>query len=354
MRDNSLFRNGCAGALLAMAALAITASAVELGELQVRSFIGQPLVADIELVSVAPDEASSLRVRLASNDVYRGANIAMDPALQTLNLSVMRRDQRQFLHITSIKPVDASHAVLFLELSAAGHSVVREATAWLAPDPHPPAPPPPPAAPVPDSPALIAALARAEMERIKPAAHAVAPAIVHAPPVPVHAAPPVPPAPAVHAPPAENKADLELTRELTRKNAALSKKLGELESKLKDLQQQVGVHPKESDKAAEASMPLPRPKPLPLKLKAPLPKLKALPQKKAEPEGYGPWPWIAGAVAVVLLAGLGWWLMARRKQPRLPSKYWVLLKKPFKRKKKVEEDKPGVVVMGPAEEAVPE
>jgi pilus assembly protein FimV len=351
MRNNSLSRNGCAGALLSLAALASTAGAVELGDLQVRSFIGQPLVADIELVSIAPDEASSLRVRLASNDVYRGANIAMDPALQTLNLSVMRRDQRQFLHITSIKPVDASHAVLFLELSAAGRSVVREATAWLAPDPHPPAPLPPPAAPVPDSPALIAALARAEMERIKPAAHAVAPAVVHAPPVPVHAAPP---APAVHAPPVENKADLELTRELTRKNAALSKKLGELEGKLKELQQQVGVHPKESGKVEEAAAPLPKPKPLPLKLKAPLPKLKALPQKKTEPEGSGPWPWIAGAVVVALLAGLGWWLMARRKQPRPPSKYWVLLKKPFKRKKKAEEAKPGIVVMGPAEEAIPE
>jgi pilus assembly protein FimV len=396
MRHRPLFQlKRCAVVVLAMAAAAaVTATrAAELGELQVRSYIGQPLVADVELVSIAPDELTSLHVRLASPDVYRIANVAMDPALLTLNLSIMRREQRQFLHITSIRPVDANHAVLFLELSGAGRSIVREATAWLSPDPNPHPAAPPPAPPDTPSPALIAAMARADMTRTAPppapahaptshplmshvpppeaeqtaqfagAAPAAHPApVLHVAPAPVHAvAPAVKPAPvAVATPaPAVSAADRQAYAELGRKNAALSKKLGELEGKLQQLQRQVGVHPAGVNavnlpEAAAPSEAAPvqkaKPKPLPLKLKL----LKALPQKKAEPAGAGPWPWIAGGVIVLLAAAGGWWLVSRSRQPRPPSKYWVLLKKPFRREKKAEEDKPGIVVMGPVEEAVSE
>ncbi len=116
--------------------------AAELGDALVRSHIGQPLVADIELTSLAPDEAGTLRVRIAHPDVYRGANISMHPVLASLNMGIMRRDNRQFLHITSIKPVDASYVHVFFELIAGNRSSVRGTTLWLTQDPNPPPPPP--------------------------------------------------------------------------------------------------------------------------------------------------------------------------------------------------------------------
>lgn len=127
----------CAGALL----LAAAAPAAELGDIAVRSFIGQPLAADIELVQLAPDELSALQVRLAPQDVYRGANITMNPALASLHLSVVRRDGRQFLHVTTTRNIDAEYVHLYFELGAAGRQDVRAATVWLQADPNP-APPP--------------------------------------------------------------------------------------------------------------------------------------------------------------------------------------------------------------------
>lgn len=155
-------------ALACAASLAPAARAAELGEASVRSFIGQQLAADIELVSLTPDEVAGLQVRLAPVDVYQGASITMNSALATVHLSVVRRDQRQFLHITTLKPIDANYVHLFLELGVPGHYDVRAATLWLQPDPHP-APPPAPvvAAPAPQpaaaSPAELDAAAEAAL-----------------------------------------------------------------------------------------------------------------------------------------------------------------------------------------------
>jgi len=121
--------------------------AAELGDARVSSHIGQQLVADIELAMI-DDPAAQVAVRVASPEVYRGAGIALPPVLPSLNLTVMRRDGRQFLHVTSLRPVDADHLHLYLELTDKGQRAVRLATLWLTPDPNP-APPAPLASPVP-------------------------------------------------------------------------------------------------------------------------------------------------------------------------------------------------------------
>ncbi|WP_036252827.1 FimV family protein, partial [Massilia sp. BSC265] len=84
-----------------LAATSWSAEAAELGEPRVSSFIGQPLVADIEL-TMLEDAANPVQVRLAHPNVYRGANIGMPAVLSSLRMSVMQRDGRQFLHITSL------------------------------------------------------------------------------------------------------------------------------------------------------------------------------------------------------------------------------------------------------------
>jgi len=149
-----------------------TAHAAELGEARVSSHIGQPLVADIEL-TMLDDPAQAVAVRVANPEVYRGAGIAVPPVLANLNLSVMRRDGRQFLHVTSLRPVDSEHLHLYLELTDKGQRTVRLATLWLTPDPNPA----PVAAPV------AAVVARAEPARVLAplVAPTVAPAALPAP-----------------------------------------------------------------------------------------------------------------------------------------------------------------------------
>lgn len=167
-----------AGSLL----LATAAPAAELGDIAVRSYIGQPLSADIELVQIAPDEAASLQVRLAQENVYRGANISMNPALAGLHMAIVRRDGRQYLRVSTTRPIEADYLHLFLELSGAGRQEVRAATVWLQADPNPggragaapmaavgsPAPAPLPPAPVSASEASHAEPAAAGRSRAAP------------------------------------------------------------------------------------------------------------------------------------------------------------------------------------------
>lgn len=124
-----------AGAVLAGAG----ARAAELGDAKVNSYLGQQLSADIELTSLR-DAAGTVLVRVASVDVYRGAGLELPPVLSSVNLAVVRRDGRQFLHVTSTRPIEADHLHLYLELTDGGQRGVRLATLWFTPDPTPPAP----------------------------------------------------------------------------------------------------------------------------------------------------------------------------------------------------------------------
>lgn len=149
--------------------------AAEIGEAHVASHIGQQLVADVELTSLE-NAAAPVQARLASADVYRGASIDMPPVLASLNMSVMRRDGRQFLHLTSLKPVDADHLHVYLELTDGGQRSVRLATLWLSPDPNPaPVPMPVPArAPAAAMPATAVAAGAATTPATAVAAHSAA------------------------------------------------------------------------------------------------------------------------------------------------------------------------------------
>jgi hypothetical protein len=302
--------------------------AAELGEARVSSHIGQPLVADIELAMV-DDPSQAVSVRVASPEVYNGAGIAMPPVLAGLNLSVMRRDGRQFLHVTSLRPVNSEHLHLYLELVDKGQRSVRLATLWLTPDPNP-APAPVPVA----APAVVPAPV-AHVEQAPKAAPVMLPAPARKPaavrkpePVPVHAEPqaaalPLP----IRAPQAAPAACVQQAEQakvcaaLDGKNAELQAKLGSLEGKVKSLQATLGAAPPvaaaaSAHAATPASAPAPAvakeppgPKPIsaikplvPRKPKAPPP----------EPASGLPWGWIGGAAALLLALGGAAMLLRRR------------------------------------------
>ena len=112
------------------------AQAVELGDALVRSHLGQPLSADIELTGIV-NEAAMLQATLADAEVFRSASIALHPALAALSMTVDRRDGKRFLHLTSPTLVESEFVHLFFELNENGRRVVRQATLWFTPDPRP-------------------------------------------------------------------------------------------------------------------------------------------------------------------------------------------------------------------------
>lgn len=170
-------------AVVLACATAGSAHAAELGEARVQSHIGQALRADVELTLVE-DPSKPVQARLAHRDVYRGASIAMPAVLSSLEIAVTRQGGKQFLRLTSSKPVDSRHLHVYLELVDGSQRTVRLVTLWFTPDPNPaptPVPVPAPIAVAAAAPAPVtepAAQAPAEKPRkvVRPAAPARKPA----------------------------------------------------------------------------------------------------------------------------------------------------------------------------------
>jgi len=325
--------------VLLLAATAGAGHAAELGEAQVRSYIGQALVADVEL-NLIEEPGMPVKVRLANPDVYRGANIAMPPVLSSLDMTVTRRDGRQFLHLTSLKPVESRHLHVYLELVDGGQRSVRLVTLWLTPDPNP-APPPAPEAPkLQAEPAQLPAPVRkpAPMPAARPAAalqageeYVEAPVIVRKPapkPVPVvkkapprrHAPVPATPVEAPGCAPRPASEHLNACVALGEKNAALRQDLGKLEEKVRELQGAARPAPLASAVPApaaahEEAAPAPAAKDAPKHEPKGAPRIHRKPKKVEPPEPETPWlPIGAGIAAVLASAALALALLRRRKR----------------------------------------
>lgn len=148
---------------VAAATLALAASsswALGLGRLAVQSALGENLRAEIDITSMTPEEASSLRVRIAPAEAYRASGVDYNAVLQGTQVSVVRRaDGRPYLRLTSDRVVQEPFVDVILEVTWSSGRLVREYTLLLdppgstrmatapAPAPVPPAISPAPAAP---------------------------------------------------------------------------------------------------------------------------------------------------------------------------------------------------------------
>jgi pilus assembly protein FimV len=131
VRDNTLKQWVLAALLLLMPWVA---DAAGLGRLTVLSALGQPLNAEIDLVSVRNEELSTLSVRLASPDMYKQANLQYGAALIGLRLSIEKRAGGQpYVKVVSTRPVQEPFIDLLIELNWSTGRIAREYTALLDP-----------------------------------------------------------------------------------------------------------------------------------------------------------------------------------------------------------------------------
>ena len=108
--------------------------AAGLGKLSVSSSLGQPLVAEIDLVSLQPGEFESLTARVASPDSYRDAKIEYGSALRLLRFTVDKRPNGQpILKISSIAPVNEPFVDVLVELNWPSGRLLREYPILLDP-----------------------------------------------------------------------------------------------------------------------------------------------------------------------------------------------------------------------------
>jgi pilus assembly protein FimV len=111
-----------------------TASAAGLGKLTVHSALGQPLSAEIDLVSVQKEELGTLNARVASPDTYQQAGIEYNSALPSVRLAIDKRPSGQhFIRVTSSQPVNEPFLDLVVELNSASGKLSREYTVLMDP-----------------------------------------------------------------------------------------------------------------------------------------------------------------------------------------------------------------------------
>jgi len=121
-------------ALAAGCLLGTQALALGLGRLQVQSALGETLKAEIDVTSITPEEASTLRLRVASPEAYRAAGVEFNPALASAQVSLQRRpDGRSVLRLTSDRAVLEPFVDVILEASWASGRLVREYTLLFDP-----------------------------------------------------------------------------------------------------------------------------------------------------------------------------------------------------------------------------
>ena len=128
--------NSVTGIRLAVAALLLAPLLVQaagLGRLTVNSALGQPLRAEIEIVSLQPGEEDSLQARLASLEAFRQAGIELSNALVGLQFAIEKRAGRPVIRLSTAQAVNEPFLDLLVELSWSTGRLVREYTFLIDP-----------------------------------------------------------------------------------------------------------------------------------------------------------------------------------------------------------------------------
>ena len=119
--------------LLALAVGSTQAAALELGQIQVKSALGQPLLAEIPLNPEHPSELQNLTARLASGEEFAKAGIRGAPNLPLQFAVVDGGGGRKVIRITSNAPVNDPYLDILVEVSSATGKSVREFAILLDP-----------------------------------------------------------------------------------------------------------------------------------------------------------------------------------------------------------------------------
>lgn len=108
--------------------------AAGLGGINVTSSLGQPLKAEIEIVSVDKTSKPTLRAKLASVDAYKSAGVDYPYTLPKIKFQVEEHENGEpYVKVTSAQPINEPFVTLMVELSWSAGKLLREYTFLLDP-----------------------------------------------------------------------------------------------------------------------------------------------------------------------------------------------------------------------------
>lgn len=139
--NRPFYKGWLVAALVVLVVLAPSiASAIGLGKLTVLSLLGQPLNAEIDLVSSPKEPLSTVSARLASIDAYQRSALQYNAVLTNLNFQIATRPNGQpYIKLTSERMVNDPFLDLLIELKWPSGRLVREYSALIDPSDYAPA-----------------------------------------------------------------------------------------------------------------------------------------------------------------------------------------------------------------------
>jgi pilus assembly protein FimV len=111
-----------------------SAQALSLGQISVKSTLGEPLSAEIDILDINADEAATLVTRVASPDAFKASGLDYNAAISGLRASLNRRaNGKPYLKLTGDKPVNDPYVDMILEANWNSGRIVRDYTMLFDP-----------------------------------------------------------------------------------------------------------------------------------------------------------------------------------------------------------------------------
>ncbi len=108
--------------------------ATGLGEINVSTYLGQPLKAEIDLVAVERADKSGIVVKLASVEAFKNAGIDYPYSLPKLKFEVVNRDHGDpYVKVTSAQTINEPFVTILVEATWSSGKLLREYTFLLDP-----------------------------------------------------------------------------------------------------------------------------------------------------------------------------------------------------------------------------
>jgi pilus assembly protein FimV len=110
------------------------AAALSLGRITVQSALGEPLKAEIDILDINADEATSLVTRVAAPEAFRAAGLEYNAAMGNLQTSLQTRPNGQrFIKLSSDRIINDPFVDMILETSWSSGRIVRDYTLLFDP-----------------------------------------------------------------------------------------------------------------------------------------------------------------------------------------------------------------------------
>ena len=120
--------------LVACFIISTRANALGLERLNVATALGQPLIAEVELLIASGDDVESLQANIAPPAVYRAAGVEYQVIVQSIRVQVLRRTNgKPYLRLLSSQSINNPYLDVLVEVNSSTGRLVRKYVFLLDP-----------------------------------------------------------------------------------------------------------------------------------------------------------------------------------------------------------------------------